>query len=258
MTEAKIIDKNNYWAYSTRVDDGFDIVERRHFRSVPERVADVYPGYWILYVYEKLPSGTFVGTGQDIVELTAGMAVLVPPFQVVEWNFPAGWGEWKAYCVHRDLESFVPHSVSTFVWDPAWQVESYADLADILMACFYKMKLLGSSDRESVVQTIRSLLNQNFREDLRIDDFYKDLRTPASSANFWMRKAVGMPAVYYRNKLRVFEALRLLALGNKPMDVCYKAGFKDYSRFYRQFCSNLSVPPSDYSPRCHDTNNLHF
>lgn len=239
--------KNNFWMRSTELSPYLDLAERRQIWTEHTRVIDIYPGYWTVDIYDEVPEGTTIRVGRKVLKLAKNMALYIPPYALVEWNFPIGKGAWRTYCTEWPPEKFFPQDVAVFFWDPKRPIRDYDDLAAVMRDASSGMSSLTMPEFDPSVERIKYFMQKHFREDLQMEEVYRDLRIPASTANFWMHKATGVSPIYYRNKLRIFEALFLIATGTKAIDACYKVGFNDYSRFYRQFYASLGVSPSEFS-----------
>lgn len=243
----KIIRKQNYLLKSTALEHHLDFVERSQYRSVPVVEWDVYPSYYTIYKFTKLEFPIVVQCDGQIHKLGTNQVLIIPPKKLVKWIYPKGLMEWLCYCILSNDINDLPQTCCIFPYDDHFVAESYSALLDIVRTGINSRSILLASKPCSMTTKLSQFLNKNFSYNLSIMDIYQDLRLPSSSANFYFKKAYGLSPLQYRQKMRVFESLKLITHGYKMLEVSKLMGFEDYSCFYKQFVSTLGVSPTDFN-----------
>lgn len=95
------------------------------------------------------------------------------------------------------------------------------------------------------IDTLLMYLSQSFTEDLSLSDIADRFYLSKDYCNRIFRNATGMTVMQYIVYSRVLFARQLLADGISAADVAKKAGFSDYSNFYRSYRKVTGRIPSE-------------
>ena len=113
------------------------------------------------------------------------------------------------------------------------------------------------------VANARDLINDAYRENIRLDDLARAAGTSRSHLCRAFAAEVGLPPHAYQLAVKVERARTLLGRGMAPASVAFDTGFCDQSHLTRHFRNALGVTPSRYaeevgaarSPRRRASNN---
>ena len=238
--------KQGYWLHTYAVESCMDINLRRVRHAAATYEQDIYPDFWALYIYDDAPLALRARLAGVPVDRHDKIAVYVPPYQLFDIHLPTGDSSWKSYCVRTKPESFLPDTTSVFLYTGPEDILGYGALVDYLRRMRDFMVPLRPLVPSAGLANLTTFMNTYFCEEARIEDLYRELRIPTSTAEYMFNRFYGMPAVAYRNKLRIFRALKLIREGKSLTETCYELGYSDYSTFYRQFCRNIGVSPSNF------------
>lgn len=241
------------------LEPGLDILERQQYASTPYTTSNIYTGYWMLYIYDKDVSETLMcRQGNDTWTPVGGggqrVGLYVPPYQLVEWRVEAGWNKWTSYyCDLPKPEGFSDTPAIISIPDGDLP-ESYSALIDMIRMA-KDPRLVSAAINAGLHPTLRKLMtsiHDSFKDSISVRDLMKDLSIPTSTSDYLFQKYMNLTPIQYRNKLRIFESLRLI--GNGMMSItesCYASGFNDYSRFYTHFTNELKISPRDFTRLAH-------
>ncbi len=251
----------SFYMKKSSLERGLDILERTQFYQAEQFSSNIYTGYWMLYIYDLKTSNTLFcrhGTGQwtllnnDDLTNHERVGLYVPSYKLIEWKIAAGYHNWTAYYCDLPPPAHLSNSPCVFSLDNKLLPTSYSGLMDLLESVSPIKPLCSNAQKEGhqhpSLLKLTSSLHANYKEQVSIHDVIKDASIPASTAHYIFQKHLGLTPIQYRNKLRIFEALRLI--GNNMMsitDACYGSGFNDYSRFYTHFTDELKISPRAFA-----------
>ena len=98
-----------------------------------------------------------------------------------------------------------------------------------------------------LVSKAMSYIEQNFREDLRVEDLAKLGNLSLRSFQRHFQRAAGMPVIRYINEQRFQEACRLLNEGRSNVaETALRSGFHDANYFSTRFRKKYGMTPKQY------------
>ncbi|MCB9964307.1 MAG: helix-turn-helix transcriptional regulator [Rhodospirillales bacterium] len=251
MNDIKIhtIIKEGYHLSSVRVDEGVDYIERAQAYKTPTRVLDIYPDFWMLYLFD-LPKGQLsLHNGKSLVEVSGPKALYVPPYSLIDKHFSSGWAQWRAYSCFRPPAPHFPKRPVCFSWDKNWRVYGFSDISEIFKKDLNLQPVGRAQIAPLIVDRTCDAIKETYKETLSIEELANLLGVPHSSMTHAFKYSLGLSPIAYRNRVRVFDSLRRISLGESVTQSCHGSGFANYSRFYRNFSEILEVSPSDFARR---------
>ena len=100
--------------------------------------------------------------------------------------------------------------------------------------------------RRDYVTDAKALLEQRFRETLRLDDVAHALHVSTFHLCRIFKEETGVPIHRYLNRLRLREALGSLAAGADDLtDLALSLGFASHSHFSNAFRKEFGISPRD-------------
>lgn len=105
-----------------------------------------------------------------------------------------------------------------------------------------------SSDKDdniSVVSKITNYIEQHLEDNLTLAKMSEDLNYSESYISNSFKKEMHIPIMKYIRSKKIIHAHSMIQNGAKPLTVCEKLNFNDYSTFYRQYLKVIGVSPSD-------------
>lgn len=146
----------------------------------------------------------------------------------------AGFARMSAACRSSDeaVRSLAPYFTQAVV-------------AELLMIAREKNPTRFSVGTSKTIDTLLLYLSQNFTRNLSLSDIAERFYLSKDYCNRIFRKATGMTVMQYITYSRVLYAKQLLADGVPASEVAKRAGFSDYSNFYRAYRKITGRMPRD-------------
>jgi AraC-like DNA-binding protein len=116
-------------------------------------------------------------------------------------------------------------------------------LSQIMVMSLSNTAAIADYSASKTITNIISYLNHHLTESFRLDDIAEHFFNSKHHLNKVFRKATGTTIYDYLLYKRVIFAQQLLANGANATEVAIKAGFKDYSSFYRAYTKFLGHSP---------------
>lgn len=98
----------------------------------------------------------------------------------------------------------------------------------------------------AVALKTKHFIDNNFSEILLITDLAKKLNYSRSVMTREFTKAYGISPVEYRQKVRVYRAVRVLAAGANVTTALVESGFSSQTQFFHQFKKHIGTQPFNY------------
>lgn len=244
-----LIERSDYRLESFCIEKGLDYLHRTRFFPEMTRITSVFTAFWMLYIFDDPNSVLRFTRHGKVIEVKGPQCVYIPRFSPVETVYAPGRYTWRAYSCFYDPDPLFPKEPVAFLYEPGIEFLSYDDIATYLRRD-HKFVSIGKEEKKHyVAMKTQAFLHHHFSEDLSIAEISRDLKIPHTTMTPYFHANYGVSPVAYRNILRVFESLRLISQGVPVQDSAIKAGFLDYTRFYRNFCANLVCSPSQFARR---------
>lgn len=112
------------------------------------------------------------------------------------------------------------------------------------------VKTMPASDPVSLlVHQIASYIENNHTKQITLELLEKEFHISRSWLSRCFLQSVGCPPYKYLLQKRLQHAERLLREGVPPQQAALVSGFRDYTNFYRQFCSFYGMSPRMWKER---------
>lgn len=110
------------------------------------------------------------------------------------------------------------------------------------------------SSQSETVRPVLEYINENFRDDITVEQLADVVHLSPSYFMSIFRKAAGVSAMEYVIHTRIKAACMELRNGRQnTAEIAYDCGFKNLSNFNRHFLRIVGCTPSDYRKACKDT-----
>ena len=97
---------------------------------------------------------------------------------------------------------------------------------------------------ESLVRKGKELIDRTYKDCIELSEIARLLRTTHSNMTKAFTGTYGITPISYRNRLRIMESLWNILTSDVPMvENALNVGFRDLSRFNKQFKSHISTSP---------------
>ena len=115
----------------------------------------------------------------------------------------------------------------------------------IQIGCLSGSAERGTDKHNVKIEKILSYINENFTEELRIDQLAE--RAELSKYHFMrlFKESTGTSVHAYIRQRRLMNASRLIRSGVPAVQAAQRSGFEDYSVFYKAFRNNFGTSPGE-------------
>ena len=120
-----------------------------------------------------------------------------------------------------------------------------AVLAKLKIKARTQKPTLFSVGEDRTMDTVKEYLSRNLTKDISLQDIADRFKLSKDYCNRLFHKSTGMSIMQYIKYNRVLYARQLLSDGVAPSEAAERAGFKDYSSFYRAYKSVTGRMPSE-------------
>lgn len=130
-------------------------------------------------------------------------------------------------------------------------VSLFADALGDLLANYAsgQNKLPDSGSEHRAVSLAKAFLNDNFQDDIHLEDLANAANMSACHLIRVFRKATGLSPHEYLLNLRIKRARRLLQEGETIAAIAFECGFCDQSHLHRHFRRLTGITPGKYRSR---------
>ena len=117
---------------------------------------------------------------------------------------------------------------------------------------FQQRDMQNNSDNimPQVVSDVMAYIQNNLTEELTVESLSEKFYFQDRYLSKVLKKYTGLTMRTYILDCRITRAKKLLCEGYNVSEVCYKAGFNDYSNFLRSFKKHVGISPGKYVLQC--------
>jgi AraC-like DNA-binding protein len=109
----------------------------------------------------------------------------------------------------------------------------------------YLQNLVCPAPKDERIQAMLTYLNRNLREPIPLDTLCREFHISKNHLNVIFRRETGTTVNQYIRIKRLVMARQEILQGCTAEEAAYKAGFNDYSNFYRAYKAFFGIIPSD-------------
>lgn len=228
-----------------------DIVQLDRIHSFPKAAVnfDIYSNLWG-WAVGGLPEGVFFARRKGKLQALNGPTlVVIPPFSVVEWVIHPGAVEWTGYFTTAPYPARLPAEASAFRWNSLRTPASPAELMAAIENLGPAIPISRRANSSAVADRTKKFIDGNFTKNDSLAAVAASLRYSHSVMTRMFKDEYGISPLVYRNRLRIFEALRFMLFEDADVSsASRRVGFSSLSRFDKQFRNFTNSIPSNFKP----------
>jgi AraC-like DNA-binding protein len=221
--------------------------DRTIYRQKKERMIDVFGNFWG-FSFARIDRGKIYvcRKGQRLSD-DGLMAIFLPPFSIVEWEYTPGSLRFESVMSTVPLPPHLPVEPVAFKPDtedfPTQAGEIFA-----LISRAFSFTSIGKEERVSpLARRVKKEIDSRWGEDVGIAAIASALKVPHPEMTKSFRDCYGCTPIVYRNRIRVMASLwGILTTKNAVASTAFDVGFNDLSRFNKQFRSHINGTPSEF------------
>jgi len=209
--------------------------------------ADTTGKFWWLS-YAKIPKGQLrVRRGKRLIDIYGEGAMYLPPYSIVEWHLEPGIVEFESILCSKEVPDFFPKTPIRFQPPFPGLPRSLPGTVEYLRGASEIVYVGVEEGNHPLAQRVKAVIDRSFASETSLAEIADGLSTSPSSMARQFREAYGISPVKYRNSLRITTSwCTLLASGAPVTEVGHLVGFKDLSRYNKQFRRRIKTVPSQY------------
>lgn len=221
-------------------------MQRQHHYDSKTRVVDAFGPLWLVGFSELSVGQVAVcGPNQDR-PLTGRCGFFAPPFSIINWTVGPGVLEWEA--VSSVYSTPPPGLDQPFLFK--WNGEipkSHADLQTLLCEAKDRVSIEPSACNSSIATEMKARIDTHYMTDATVTEIASNTDYDWAHMSREFKKAYGLAPVKYRNRIRLFSAIRFLSQGRSVTESCFESGFSSLTQFNLHFKEYLGTQPTNYS-----------
>lgn len=225
------------------------IIHMRH--AIHKRKHDVerdaFGQYWNLNVTTQPIGQVSVNRSGEQVPIDGPVALFIPAQSYIEWHLAPGTVHFNAFLSNAVLPPEIPREPFCFPYPSQRLPTSLADIWTIVSEREVTIPISRGWSASGEAQRIKELIEATYMRPRTFEELASELGMPHAVMTRTFKAAYGVPPVFYRNRLRVSDAIWLLLTEQFAVaEIGYSIGFEDLSRFNKQFKRFIKVPPSQF------------
>lgn len=248
------VDANNYASAFKLLEKDLLYMHReirceKEFSSI-----DVFGACWSFTIGKVDRDLTFAKRHGKYVEVSssAGLAVFLPPFSVVDWHVKPGNIQFYTYFSTRLLPVELPKEPVIFKSDADFtEPKNVNDIFEIMQNPTSKFISIGREEQVSAIaRKTKELIDKTYSEEISISEIAVQINCSHEVMSRAFKRCYGISPVDYRKKLRVTDSLRLMLINNYSVtEAALNVGFNDAAQFQKQFKTLQRLTPSKFTER---------
>lgn len=223
------------------------IYMRRHHHFVSKtHVIDAVGPLWLAGFADLSQGPISVRSPDGILSLRGRYGFFAPTFAILDWTLGPGLLEWEA--VSSSCAPPPPGHDRPFLFEWCGGVpRSYAELCAMLNSVKTKIPIDQNTCESLLAKKVKAQIDTGFMVDVPVSNGAKELGYDWAYISREFKKSYGLSPVKYRNRIRLFCAIRLLSQGRTVTEACFESGFNSLTQFNVHFKEYLGTQPTSYS-----------
>jgi methylphosphotriester-DNA--protein-cysteine methyltransferase len=229
-----------------RINSTSFMIHRAWRTIAPANGIDVMGPLWMLAkISAKGPAFYWSVDGQKVYPSNQeNVVAFFPPYS---WSieYAEAGTDWRAQCLlsKESLPSGVPQYPCLLEGTDPFP-NSLESAFEYLRTARRGASISLRSSPNALASRIKEAIDRGFHDDISMGEIAERLNSSSSYLSRVFKAEFGFPPQYYKNALKVSYATFSLTAGRSPADAAADAGYKDLSRFYKQFSDLVKSPPS--------------
>ena len=231
------------------IDKALYLTQRTHHYKETQVAVETYGPNWLFIFADLKKNEIFIkDENQEKVALHKKIAILIPPFNIVEWHLPPVSLYWQALSSSQPLPNFNKSEISIFnLLEPTLTIPSnWLDLNLFLSTHSASKTISNSLNKSELAFQVKTYIDNNFKEELQLNELSCVFNYDRSYLSREFKNNFHISMVEYRHQLRVYEALKLLNQDHSVTEAIFSSGFSSLNQFLSYFKKYFLTTPSKF------------
>lgn len=221
-------------------------MKRQHRYSSRIRVVDAFGPLWLVGFSDLSHDQVVVRSLKQDRALSGRYGFFAPPFSIINWTVEPGALEWEAI---SSVYSLPPPGLDRpFLFE--WNGEipkNHTELQTLLCEVKNKIPVDHRAYSSAIATEVKALIDTRYMTDAAVSEIAIGIDCDWAHISREFKKTFGLAPVKYRNRIRLFSAIRLLSQGRSVTESCFESGFSSLTQFNLHFKEYLGTQPTSYS-----------
>ncbi len=240
------IDATRYTSQVEHRSPDMTYMKRQHHYSSRVRVVDAFGPLWLVGFSDLSPGQVTARSLKQDRALAGRYGFFASPFSIINWTVAPGILEWEAVASVYSAPPVGLDQPFLFKWNGEIP-RTHADLQSLLYKAKDRIPIDQSMYNSSIAIEMKARIDAQYMFDATVSKIASDAEYDWAHLSREFKKAYGLAPVKYRNRLRLFSAIRLLSQGRSVTDACFESGFSSLTQFNLHFKEYLGTQPTSYS-----------
>lgn len=211
-----------------------------------QKQIEAYGEFWMIAFANLKPGQVSIRNGKKLIPLVGPCGILISSNSIIEFQFQETEINWfSVSSFKKELPSEFEKKVILFPWDKKIP-EKFDALFDSIKKITNKMEIEMQCHSSAVALKTKYFIDQNYSDLLLISHLAEKLKYSRSVMTREFTKAYGISPVEYRQKVRIYRAIRVLSSGASVMTALSESGFSSMTQFFYQFKKHIGTQPFNY------------
>lgn len=238
----------NYTTSYQFVDHNLLYFQREHVRKNPVLETDVFSKMWSFAISPDTPNWLRARRNGISIPLDGSHGIFIPPFSIIEWDLNSGRVEWGAYLCVMPPPDNLPTEPFAFKWNPNNVLpKNISEIFTWIREAPHPIPIGKVESPTAVAFRLKAALDRTFSDDISLQALADELHYSHAVMTRYFVKCFGITPIAYRNKLRIYDSLRLMLFEGQSVSVTsHLVGFQDIGRFNKNFKQQNNAVPSQF------------
>ncbi|MCK6597480.1 MAG: AraC family transcriptional regulator [Bdellovibrionaceae bacterium] len=231
------------------IDKDLYLTQRTHHYKETQVAVETYGPNWLFIFADLKKNRIFIrDQNQKKIALRNKVAILIPPFNIVEWHLFPGSLQWQALSSSLPLSNSRDSEISIFnLSEQILHIPmNWLDLNSFLSKCIPFITISNTRKKSKIANQVKNYIDNNFKEELQINKLSSIFKYDRSYLSREFKSNFNISMVEYRHQLRVYEALKLLNQNLTVTEAIFSSGFSSLNQFLSYFKKYFLTTPSKF------------
>lgn len=241
---------NVFQGSSISLSADLNLYSRFDFHPTQIEIIDTIGSNWMLAWFEQADSNFQIFIDGQFTSFQKNHFLFMPPYSIIRWKMGQGWLHWKAYVSYASTFTLKSASKPLLVHrDLKFNPTCAFEIFEYIKRHSQETKLVSISEPSQIAFAVKSKIDVSFRDDLFIEDLSLEFDISRTTLFRAFKEHYLFSPTQYRQRLRLFEAIKLITLGESMTASIYNSGFTDISEFSKQFKIVFYTSPKKFLNR---------